>query len=144
MNERPASSAVGREQAVWRRLLPRVLLKLLEIVLCLVHIFQANLVCLMAHPKLAFYVARSVYLISPSTFPPQKFVAERTLTWDLRTRSVPSLLLISLVVPAGYFLEITHFLSFCWASTMRADHNFLPLASTWPFHFSDCTPVRNF
>lgn len=90
-SERAAGLRCSRERAVWRRLLLPTLLQLLEIVFCLVHIFQANLVCLMAHPKLAFYVACSVYLISTSTFFPQKFVAERILTWDLRTRSVPSL-----------------------------------------------------
>lgn len=54
--------------------------------LCLVHIFQANLVGLMAPPKLAFDMARSVYLISTSTSrpPPPKFVEGKTLTWDLR------------------------------------------------------------
>lgn len=53
--------------------------------LCLVNIFQANLVGLMSPPKLAFYMVCSVYLISTSTSPlPQKFVEGRTLTWDLR------------------------------------------------------------
>lgn len=78
----------GGPKAVGRRILFRVLLTPQEIAgdrLCLVHIFQANLVGLMSPPKLAFYMVCSVYLISTSTSPlPQKFVEGRTLTWDLR------------------------------------------------------------
>lgn len=68
----------------WRRFPVQRDLKLLEIVLCLVHILQANdLVYLMAYPKVGFLLSlqRVFNFCSPPPPPrPQRLVEDRTLT----------------------------------------------------------------
>lgn len=67
----------------WRRFPVQRDLKLLEIVLCLVHILQANdLVYLMAYPKVGFLLSlqRVFNFCSPPPPRPQRLVEDRTLT----------------------------------------------------------------
>lgn len=75
------------------------------------HIFQANdLGCLMAHPKVGFLLSLQCTFNFYFHFCPQKLVV-RTLPWDFKkVGPFLTLLLISLVAPAGYFMEICTYL----------------------------------
>lgn len=75
------------------------------------HIFQANdLGCLMAHPKVGFLLSLQCIFNFYFYFCPQKVVV-RTLSWDFKKLGpFLTLLLISLVAAAVYFMELCTFL----------------------------------
>lgn len=114
-------------------------MKLLKVVLCLVRIFQVNdLGYLKACPKVGFPLSLQHVFNFYFHFCPRNLAEKRTLTCDLRSWVLPfTLLLISIVVPTGYFMERC----LCWAGKMRANLNSPTFASTWPFTFSECTPL---
>lgn len=74
--------------------------------LCLVHIFQVNdLGCLKAHPKVGFLLGLQQGFNFCFHFCPQKLVKNTNLgfrNWVLSS----TLLVISIVASAGYFMEI--------------------------------------